>query len=260
MARQALERPLYLPVILGTTRRGRLSAHPARFVADQLGKRAGVQTDLIDLLDLELPLDDAGEQAKQAGFAERMNRCDGLVLVSPEYNHSFSGLLKHALDTCLEEYIHKPVGVVGVSAGPFGGARGIQSFLPVARELGLVMIFTDVYFGNVEEVFDAGGALRDEAFVRRTAGFLDEMVWMATVLRRGRAEVAGPGEPEAALPPLVCPECGVTMNHHADKLVLPTSVEQAEAMDPELGGIVLEAHTCPECGTGTGRTLGRAGG
>lgn len=256
MAPGALERPLYLPVLLGTTRKGRLSAHPARFVADQLAKRTGVQTELIDLLDLELPLDDAGEQGKQAGFAERMNRCDGLVLVAPEYNHGIPGLLKHALDTCLEEYIHKPVGVVGVSAGPFGGARGIQSFLPVARELGLVMIFTDVYFGSVAEAFDEGGALRDEAFVRRTADFLDELTWMASVLRHGRTAVAVPGEVEAAGPPMLCPECGVTMNHHADKLVLPTSVEQAGAMDPELGGILLEAHSCPECGTGAARTPG----
>lgn len=254
MAREAVERPLFLPVILGTTRKGRLSAPVGRFVADQLGKRAGVQTELIDLLDLSLPLADAGEQAKEPGFADRMNRCDGLVLVSPEYNHSFPGLLKHALDTCLQEYIHKPVGVVGVSAGPFGGARGIQSFLPVARELGLVMIFSDVYFGNVGEVFDETGALRDPAFVRRSADFFDELIWMATVLRYGRTSVPVPGEEEVAPAPMSCPDCGAEMNHHADKLVTPTSVEQARAMDPERGGIVLEAHTCPGCGAGLGRT------
>jgi NAD(P)H-dependent FMN reductase len=66
----------------------------------------------------------------------------------PEYNHSFPGLLKHVLDTNLKEYIHKAVGVCGVSAGPFGGARMIESLLPVLRELGLVTIFWDVYFGT----------------------------------------------------------------------------------------------------------------
>lgn len=253
MTPETVDRPLYLPVILGTTRKGRLSAHAAHFVAEQLGKRSGVVTELIDLLDLRLPLDDAGEEAKEASFADRMNRCDGLVVVAPEYNHSFPGLLKHALDTCLEEYIHKPVGVVGVSAGPFGGSRVIQSFLPVARELGLAMIFTDVYFGSVERVFDATGTLREQAFVRRTGEFLDELVWMATVLRHGRMHVAAPGEAAPPPPPMTCPECGVAMNHHANKLVLPTSAEEVAQVDPELGGIPQEAHTCPECGAGAAR-------
>ena len=51
-----------------------------------------------------------------------MNRSDALVIVAPEYNHGYPGMLKHVLDTNLHEYVHKAVGVVGVSAG-FGGAR-----------------------------------------------------------------------------------------------------------------------------------------
>jgi hypothetical protein len=77
-----------------------------------------------------------------------MDRADALVVVSPEYNHGYSGLLKHVLDSCLKEYIHKAVGIVGVSAGPFGGARVIQNLLPVMRELGLVTIFWDVKDGS----------------------------------------------------------------------------------------------------------------
>ena len=68
-------------------------------------------------------------------------RADGLVIVAPEYNHGYPGILKHALDTNLKEYIHKPVGLCGVSAGGFGGTRVIESLLPVMRELGMVTIF-----------------------------------------------------------------------------------------------------------------------
>jgi NAD(P)H-dependent FMN reductase len=64
-----------------------------------------------------------------------VNEADALIFVVPEYNHSFPGLLKHVLDTNLKEYIHKAAGVCGVSAGPFGGARMIQNFLPVLREV-----------------------------------------------------------------------------------------------------------------------------
>ena len=119
-----------------------------------------------------------------------MNAADALVLVIPEYNHSFPGLLKHALDTNLKEYIHKAVGLAGVSAGPFGGTRGIQSCLPVMRELGLVTIFFDVNFGSVHKVFDESGKLLEPAFVRRTDKFLNELTWMAKTLRYGRENIS----------------------------------------------------------------------
>jgi NAD(P)H-dependent FMN reductase len=98
-------------------------------------------------------------------------------------------MLKHALDTNLEEYIHKAVGLCGVSAGPFGGTRVIEHLLPVMRELGLVTTFTDVNFGNVQKLFDDKGELQDESFVRRVGKFLDELLWMARVLRHGRNNI-----------------------------------------------------------------------
>src|SRR5262245_1808042 len=183
-------RPLSIPVILGTTRRGRMSAHAARFMVSQIQKRAGINTELIDISELPMPVDDAGEGINDPLFSEKMTMADGLVIVTPEYNHSFPGLLKHVLDSCLKEYIHKPAGIVGVSAGPFGGVRVIQDFLPVIRELGLVNIFWVVNFGNVSKVFDESGKLLDEAFVARADKFLNELIWMAKTLRYGRDNIA----------------------------------------------------------------------
>jgi NAD(P)H-dependent FMN reductase len=183
-------RPLSIPVILGTTRKGRMSAHAARFMVQQIEKRQGVSTELIDLSDLPMPIDDAGEEIKDSSFSKKMTLADALVIVTPEYNHSFPGLLKHVLDSCLKEYIHKAAGIVGVSAGPFGGVRAIQDFLPVIRELGLVNIFWDVNFGNVANIFDTSGKLLDEAFVKRADKFLNELVWMAQTLRCGRDNIA----------------------------------------------------------------------
>lgn len=182
--------PLFVPVILGTVRKGRHSEHAAKFVYERTGKRAGVGTELIDLRDLALPVDDEGEEIKHPGFSEQMKRADAIILVVPEYNHSFPGLLKHALDTNLEEYIHKAAGICGVSAGPFGGSRVIEQLLPVLRELGLMTIFTDVNFSTVQDVFADDGALRDEKFVSRVDKFLDELIWMAKVLRHGRENIA----------------------------------------------------------------------
>ncbi|TMP93875.1 MAG: NAD(P)H-dependent oxidoreductase [Verrucomicrobia bacterium] len=186
-----MERALFIPLILGTAREGRQSENVARFVFEQTKKRADVETELIDVRELPMKLDDAGEQMKDPKFSATIERCDGLIIVTPEYNHGYPGLLKHALDMNLKEYIHKAVGICGVSAGPFGGARVIEGLLPVMRELGLVAIFEDVNFGNVAKIFDDEGNLLDQNYVRRLDKFLNELVWMARVLRHGRENIPG---------------------------------------------------------------------
>jgi NAD(P)H-dependent FMN reductase len=182
-------RPIAIPVILGTTRKGRLSTSAAQFVVEQLEKRKNVVTELIDIATLSLPVDDAGEGVKDRRFSDAMQRADAIVVVTPEYNHSFSGLLKHVLDSCLKEYIHKAAGIVGVSSGAFGGSRVIEHFQPVLRELGLVSIFWDINFANIDKVFDSSGKLLDEAYIRRSDKFIGELIWMARVLRYGREQV-----------------------------------------------------------------------
>ena len=184
------ERPLFIPVILGTVRKGRASEHAARFVHAELGKHAGVETELVDIRDITLPPDDEGETIKDARFAATASRADGFVIVAPEYNHGYPGSLKRVLDTNLKEYIHKAAGVCGVSAGPWGGTRLVESLLPVLRELGLVTIFWDGNFASAHKLFDAEGRLLEQAYVRRIDKFLKELIWMSRVLRHGRENVS----------------------------------------------------------------------
>jgi NAD(P)H-dependent FMN reductase len=184
-------RPLFIPVILGTVRKGRASENVAKFVFEQVKRREGVETELLDIRDLNFPADDAGEQIKDAKFSETCQRADGFVIVTPEYNHSYPGMLKHVLDSNLKEYIHKAVGICGVSAGGFGGARAIETLLPVLRELGLVTIFWDGNFSGAQKLFDVGGKILDEAtHVKRLDKFLGELIWMSKVLRHGRENVS----------------------------------------------------------------------
>lgn len=180
---------LNIPVILGTPRQGRMSEHVANFMLEQIVKYDGVETELIDVRTLKISTSGAGEDIKEPEFSEKMQKADALLIVSPEYNHGYPGLLKHVLDTNLKEYIHKAVGICGVSAGPFGGTRVIQNLLPVMRELGLVTIFWDVNFSSVQNAFDTGGNLKDDAYIRRTEKFFKELIWMAKVLRYGRMNI-----------------------------------------------------------------------
>src|ERR1044072_6332199 len=100
-------------------------------------KRPEIETEIIDVRQLKMTLDDAGEEMKDPEFAKKMTRADGLAIVTPEYNHGYPGLLKHALDMCLEEYIHKVVGLVGVSAGAVGGWRGVGEIGAARARAGL---------------------------------------------------------------------------------------------------------------------------
>jgi len=231
-------RLLNIPVILGTARKGRASVHAARLFTDLLNQRAGVTSHLIDIATVSMPVDDAGEAIKDPAFAKAMAEADGVLIVTPEYNHSFPGLLKHVLDSCLSEYIHKAVGVAGISAGGFSGTRVIQGLLPVMRELGLVTIFWDVNIGTVGKVFTEDGRLLDEAVIRRSDRFIKELIWMTKVLRHGREHVDV--DEEAAQRPVKCPNCGTVMTHHADKEV--SSVPPLEEVT------VVAAHTCSNCG------------
>ncbi len=186
-----MNRPLFIPVILGTVRKGRASENVAKFVFEQVKKREGVETELIDVRELHFPTDDAGEQIKHPKFSATCARADGLVLVTPEYNHGYPGMLKHALDSNLKEYIHKAVGICGVSAGGFGGTRVIEALLPVMRELGLVTIFWDGNFSGAQGLFDEAGNIKDRAIhEKRMDKFLGELIWMSKVLRYGRENIS----------------------------------------------------------------------
>jgi len=184
-------KPLFIPVILGTVRKGRASHNVAKFVFEQVKRREDVESELIDIGELMFPGDDAGEQIKHKGFSETCERADGLVLVVPEYNHGYPGMLKHVLDSNLKEYIHKAAGICGVSAGGFGGTRVIQSLLPVLRELGLVTIFWDGNFSGAQSLFDDAGEIKDRpTHEKRLDKFLAELIWMSKVLRLGRERVS----------------------------------------------------------------------
>jgi NAD(P)H-dependent FMN reductase len=182
---------LFLPVLLGTNRKERNSVHPAKWLVGEMQKRDDIETHLFDVADFALPQDDYGQGLKDRfpEWRDAIIRADGLVIVTPEYNHGYPGTLKAVLDLLLKEYIHKAVAFVGVSAGPWGGTRLIEAMVPMVRELGLAVTFADLNFPAVQRTFDAEGKLLDPAFENRAKGFLDELVWMSTVLQWGRENV-----------------------------------------------------------------------
>ena len=185
------DQKLYIPLLLGTPRKDRESERAAKWVFARMQERDEIETEYFDVRSFDLPSDDYGQGLKDRfpEWRDAIVRADGLVLVTPEYNHGYPGAMKSVLDLLLREYIHKPVSFVGVSSGPWGGTRVIEACIPMVRELGLAACFTDLNFPLVASKFNEVGEMIDPAYPKRVSGFLDELVWMATTFRWGRQNV-----------------------------------------------------------------------
>lgn len=181
---------LKIAVIAGTSRPGRLSIRAARFVFSVVQQHAEIDAIWVDVDELQFEKDGNNEELKNPQYSAITKDADGFFIVTPEYNHSYPGSLKRMLDSEYGNYKHKPVAMAGVSDGQWGGIRCLQNLLPVLRKLGLVTLVQDVQFPKVQEIFNESGELQDPAYTKRVERVLDELIWMAKVLKAGRDQTA----------------------------------------------------------------------
>jgi NAD(P)H-dependent FMN reductase len=184
----------YIPILAGSTRRDRQSIKVARFVLAKLQQREGVETELLDLLEYNFPMmeerlhhrDDPPPGLEE--YARKIGRADSFIIVSPEYNNGYPGVLKNALDYLLPEYERKPVGIVTVSAGGFGGITCLAQLRLVALGMGAVPIPESLPVSRVRDSFNEDGTPRDPACERRAAAFLDEILWFTEAVADRKAK------------------------------------------------------------------------
>ncbi len=185
---------LYIPIICGSTRRDRQSIKVARFVLARLQQRAGVETELIDLLECNFPImeerlhrrDDPPPRVVE--FGAKIGRADAIIIVSPEYNHGYPGVLKNALDYLLPEYERKPVGIATVSAGGFGGVNCLAQLRLVVLGMGAFPIPENLAVSRIHDSFNDDGMPNDPAYEKRAAEFLDDVLWFADAVADKRAK------------------------------------------------------------------------
>ena len=171
---------MYIPVILGTAREGRQSEKVANYILTQV-KEAGLETKLLDVRDFRTEATTTEGPVAEKYKAE-IEKADGLIIVTPEFNHSYPGELKMMLDMAYPQYSGKPVGLCGVSMGPFAGARVVELIKSTLIELQLVPIREALYFPMVQDLFDEKGSITDEAYKERVGKFLDQLKQYAEVL------------------------------------------------------------------------------
>jgi NAD(P)H-dependent FMN reductase len=154
-----------LMIIVGSVRPGRIGLPIARWVESAARERDGVEIDFVDLAELALPLMDEPNhprlqqytQPHTIAWSERVAAADAVILVTPEYNYSYSPALKNALDYLHREWWRKPVGFVSYG-GVSGGTRGVVALTVVTSALGLIRT------GAAVEINFAGQRIADGVF------------------------------------------------------------------------------------------------
>ncbi len=139
-----------IAIILGSTRPGRRGEGVAKWAYEIARKRTDADFELIDLANYPLPhLDEPmppamGQYQNQhtKDWAATISGFDGFVFVTPEYNHSTSGVLKNAIDYLFAEWNNKAMGVV--SYGVIGGSRAAEHLRLIAGELKMAGVRTNV--------------------------------------------------------------------------------------------------------------------
>ena len=174
---------LKIPVLLGTMRDQAMSDFAAKYV-NQLLILKGVDSQLIDPEDYHEKKSFEREHIQP--WSDIMKSADGLIIVTPEYNHGYPGPLKEMLDALYEEFARKPLAVCGVSAGGLGGARVVEQVKLVGIELHMCPIRESVYFSNVRELFNEDGTIRDKSYEARCETMFEELFWFANALKGSR--------------------------------------------------------------------------
>jgi NAD(P)H-dependent FMN reductase len=187
-----------IPVILGSTRRGRQSVKVARFLARKLAETGKVETEILDLAEYNFPImeerlrfrDDPPPRLQE--FAGKIVAADAIAIVTPEYNNGYPGVLKNALDYLLPEYKRKPFGIVTVSGGGFGGLHCLTQLRMVTLALGGFPLPVTMPVSLVKTSFDDSGVPKDPAYDQRADAFIGELLWLTeAIVDRKKKEQGG---------------------------------------------------------------------
>lgn len=185
----------FVPVLLGTTRRGNKSAAVAHATLTLLQTRS-VETALIDIGEPAIPplderrrfLDPVHPAVESMG--QTLERATALVVVTPEYNWGIPGVLKNALDHFLPELKRKPVVVVPVSAGGGGGRSALIQARTVLSAMGMVVVPETCLIAGVHKLLDEEGELRSQETLSHIDRCLEQLLWWEHAARLKQASSA----------------------------------------------------------------------
>lgn len=174
-----------LKIIVGSTRKGRTGDKVAKEI-QAVAAEQGIDSQIIDLQTIDLPM--FNEEIPPASrkeildpviqkWSDIIQSAQAFIIVVPEYNAGYPGVLKNALDSLYQEWHDKPVAFVGYSGGPSGGSSAIAQLRQVVTALGMVPVATEVKIPTAWKAFDANGKLvNKEALVSEITKMLGQLI------------------------------------------------------------------------------------
>lgn len=182
-------------ILIGTVRAGRQSQKAALYLQKEFIKR-NIETTLIDLLEYSLPIMEERltrnanppEQATKIG--EQLKHADAIVLVTPEYHGSFSGVLKNALDYFGPEFAKKVVGVVAASGGKLGGINASVQLQHVVLSMGAYPLPQKLIVPEIQNAFDEDMNPTSELLRKQANKFIEEFIWFSEAIHTAKNVIA----------------------------------------------------------------------
>ena len=184
-------------VFAGASRRDSHNKTLARLAAT-LTEQAGAQVTLLDLATLPMPLYD-GDGESQSGvpenaikFKDLLKSHDGFLIASPEYNSSYSGLLKNCIDWASRPILGEPplgafagkyAAIISASPGALGGLRGLISLRTLLSNIMVTVLPNQLAVGAAHEAFDENGNLRDPKKLAQLQTVCNRLVTTLTKLK-----------------------------------------------------------------------------
>lgn len=184
-------------VIISTTRDARFGEKVAQWFMQLAAQRTDLQFELIDLRDYQLPFFNEkastmrmpSQNSESVRWQKKLAEFDGYVVVTAEYNHAPSAILKNALDYAYGEWIRKPIAFVGY--GTVGAARAVEQVRQISVELQMAPIRSAVHIqgGDFMGLLMGQKTLEELEYLPPLVNnMLDDLAWWTNALKIAREQ------------------------------------------------------------------------
>lgn len=183
-----------IEIVSGSPKKNSTTYRLALHLHKLLTEKTEHDVDILDVREHPLPLlqkvfttpDDAPAEHKE--LAKRMFAADAFIIVTPEYNGSYSPAMQNMFDHFPKQH-HKVFGLVTASPGALGGIRAAMQLQQFVLALFGIPSPYMLVTPQVDKKFDAEGNLLDASFQKSIDVFVNEYLWLAEKLVNEKVEV-----------------------------------------------------------------------
>ncbi len=186
-----------IKILTGSVRPGRFNIQPATWIYEIAKKRKEIKVELVDLQEVNLPFLDepvppsAKKYTKEhtIRWSKIIEESDGFIFVTPEYNHSYSPVLKNAIDFVWQEWNYKPVAYISYGSAA-GGTRAVEHLRTIAAQTKMYDLNEQIALANYWEHLDKNGKYQFTKENDQAANaLLDSLIFWAKKMKEARKEL-----------------------------------------------------------------------